>query len=301
MALMCSRCGTQNPDTNRFCQNCGTPLAAPAPTPAMPVGATAASPFTSPPSPPAAYASPPAAAIPGPPAYASPYYQPAMGAPQPGIHRTPWVLIIAVIVALVVVMGGVGTIVAVALANHSTQSAGFESVSSPSPPGSPSPIASPSTQPAGGNSVSNDGESVTIPAGWSVASKDSETVTLESPNGDGSITVGAGPSSPPQTTQQNKDTMDAYFRQKFPDTKPCPGSKVSNGSLGGANGIFWELCFTLTSGAQSVQVGAPLWVGANATGSVFYAVLLETEASNMNAFIAEAKPLLNGGIAWKLK
>ncbi len=24
MALVCARCGTQNPDTNRFCQSCGT-------------------------------------------------------------------------------------------------------------------------------------------------------------------------------------------------------------------------------------------------------------------------------------
>lgn len=312
MAVTCSRCGTQNPDTNRFCQNCGTPLAAPPPSPAVPVGAAAASPFSQPPSPPAAYAAPatyaappaaPPAAIPGPPPYASPYYQPAAGVPQPGIHRTPWVLIIAVIVALVVVMGGVGTIVAFALGNHSSQSAGFQSVSSPSPAVSPSPNGSPSAKPTpgSGNSVSTDGETVTIPAGWSVVNKDSETITLESPNGDGAITIGAGPSNPPQTAQQNKDTMDAAFRQKFPDTKPCPGSKVTNGPLGGANGIFWELCFTLTSGAQSAEVGAPLWVGANAAGTVYYAVLLETEASNMDAFIAESKALLSGGIAWKLK
>ena len=299
MAVLCSRCGTQNPDANRFCMNCGTPLAAPAPTPAVPVGASAASPFTSPPAPAAAYAPPPAA-IPGPPAYASPYYQPAAGGP--GIHRTPWLLIIAVIVALVVVMGGVGTIVAVALGNHSAQNAGFQSVSSPSPAVSPSSNASPSTQPAGGgNSVSNDSETVTIPSGWSVANKDSETVTLESPNGDGGITIGAGTSSPPQTAQQNKDTMDKYFLQKFPDTKACSGSRVSTGSISGENGIFWELCFTLTSGAQSVQVGAPIWVGANASGSIYYAVVLETEASNMDAFIAESKTILNGGIVWKVK
>src|SRR5579859_8298937 len=160
MAVLCSRCGTQNPDANRFCMNCGTPLAAPAPAPAMPVGMAAASPFTQPPAPAAAYAPPPAG-IPGPPAYASPYYQPAMGGPQPGVHRTPWVLIIGVIVALVVVMGGIGTIAAVALGNHSSQNAGFQSVSRPSPAVSSSPNASPSAQPTGSaNSVTNDSETV---------------------------------------------------------------------------------------------------------------------------------------------
>jgi zinc-ribbon domain len=301
MALLCGRCGTQNPDGNRFCQSCGTPLSAPAPQPAVPVGAAAASPFTqSPPGAPA-YVPPPPAAYAGPPAYASPYYTPGPG--QPGVHRTPWVLIIAVIVALVVVMGGIGTVAAFVLASHNTQTSGFNAVSSPSPAVSSSPGHSPSPQPtqAAGNTASNDSLTVTIPSGWSVANKDNETISLESPNGDGAITIGAGESSPPQTAQQNKDTMDKYFLQKFPDTKPCPGSSVANGSISGANGIFWELCFTLTSGAQSVQVGAPLFVGANANGSVYYAVLLETEQSNINQFIAECKPILQGGIVWKLK
>lgn len=46
--MFCSECGTQNPDTNQFCRNCGKPLprrqpaaqpatAAPAPAPAIPV------------------------------------------------------------------------------------------------------------------------------------------------------------------------------------------------------------------------------------------------------------------------
>jgi zinc-ribbon domain len=305
MAVACARCGTQNPDSNRFCQACGTPLAVVAAPPAAPVGATAASPFTQPPPPAVAFPGPPAGAPPGPPAYSSPYYSPTGAGPQPGVHRTPWVLIIGLIVALVIVMGGVGTVIAVALGSHNTQTTGFQSVSSPSPavsakPGqSPSPA--PSTQPLSGSTVSNAGEVVTIPAGWTVLNKDSETVTLQSPNGDGSITIGSGPSSPVQSAQQNKDSMDSYFLQKFPDTKPCPNSKVSNGSLDGANGIFWELCFTLTSGAQSVQVGAPLWVGANGSGGVYYAALLETEASNMDAFIKEATPILDGGIKWNLK
>jgi hypothetical protein len=216
------------------------------------------------------------------------------------------VLIISVIVALVIVMGGVGTVLAFTLGNHNSSSPGFEAVPSPSPAVSPKPGQSPSpsgqpTQPTSGSSVSNNGETVTIPTGWTVLSKDSETVTLESPNGDGAITIGSGQSSPPASAQQNKNDIDTYFLQKYPDTKPCPGSKVTNGSLDGAPGIFWEICFTLTSGAQSVQVGAPLFVGANASGSVYYAVFLETEAPNMATFLNEAKPFLNGGIKWNLK
>jgi hypothetical protein len=306
MALVCARCGTQNPDSNKFCLACGTPLAAPAPPPAMPVGATAASPFTQAPPPAGTYPGPPPGAPPGPPAYASPYYSPTGTGPQPGVHRTPWVLIVGAIVALLVVMAGVGSVLAFTLGNHNSSSPGFGSVPSPSPavsskPGaSPSPSASP-TQVDNGSTASNTGETVTIPTGWTVLSKDSETITLESPNGDGAITIGSGQSSPPASAQQNKNDIDTYFLQKYPDTKPCPGSKVTTGSLDGAQGIFWQICFTLTSGAQSVQVGAPLFVGANASGSVYYAVFLETEQSNLATFINEAKPLLNGGIKWSLK
>src|SRR3979409_552238 len=96
MAVTCARCGTQNPDGNQFCQACGTPLAV-------------------------AVAPPPATALPGPPAapppppggYQSPYYAPSAVGPQPPVHRTPWTLIIAAIVVLVLLMAGCGTAIAV--------------------------------------------------------------------------------------------------------------------------------------------------------------------------------------------
>src|ERR1700674_3164632 len=104
MAVLCARCGTQNPDGNQFCQACGTPLAVTAPVPAVPNAPTAASPF-----PPSAtaysttqagYASPPPGPPAGPPpAFQSPYYAPSTG-PQPQVHRAPWLLIIGVIAAL---------------------------------------------------------------------------------------------------------------------------------------------------------------------------------------------------------
>ncbi len=303
MALVCPRCATQNPDGNSFCMACGSPLNAPPPAPAMPVGATPASPFTEPPAfttpPPTVYAPPPAP----PPVYQSPYYPPATGAIQPPVHRTPWVAIIAVVVVLVLVMAGVGTVLAVGFAHTSNQAASdVKELSSPSPAGSPSPVPSFSPQPtvSSPTSASNAGVAVPLPDGWVVAAQDSESITLVSPSGTGSITIASGSSSPPQSAQQNKVTVDAFFTQQFPDTKSCPGSKTTTGSLNGVPGISWELCFTLTSGAQSVPAAALLFIGANPSGSVYYAMYMLTVASNMPAFSNECGPILKG-IQWKLK
>jgi len=269
----------------------------------MPVGATPASPFTEPPAfttpPPTVYAPPPAP----PPVYQSPYYPPATGAIQPPVHRTPWVAIIAVVVVLVLVMAGVGTVLAVGFAHTSNQAASdVKELSSPSPAGSPSPVPSFSPQPtvSSPTSASNAGVAVPLPDGWVVAAQDSESITLVSPSGTGSITIASGSSTPPQSAQQNKVTVDAFFTQQFPDTKSCPGSKTTTGSLNGVPGISWELCFTLTSGAQSVPAAALLFIGANPSGSVYYAMYMLTVASNMPAFSNECGPILKG-IQWKLK
>ena len=304
MAIACARCGTQNPDGNKFCQACGSPLAAAPQAPAAPVGATPAAPWQTVPYTPAPGQGAPISPPQGPaPAYQSPYYSPAAGGAQPPVHRTPWVIIIAVVVGLVVIMAGCGTVLAFSGFGKNTQPAGsFKSLSSPTPATTPTPRPSPSPTPVigGAGTETNASETVLVPKGWTVLSKDDETITLESPSGDGSITVGSGAQSPPQSAQQNKDQLDAYFRQKFPDTKDCPGTKSSTGDMDGAKGIYWQLCFTVTSSSQSVAIGAPIFVGANASGSVYYAVFLESEVSNMNKFIKEAAPVLDGGIKWKL-
>jgi hypothetical protein len=210
-------------------------------------------------------------------------------------------LIIAVVAGLVVIMAGCGTVLAFSGFGRNSQTGGnFQSLSSPTPATTPTPLPSAAPTPAGNGTETNTSLTVVVPAGWSVVNKDDETITLESPSGDGSITIGSGQSSPPQSAQQNKDQIDQYFREKFPDTKNCPGTRSSTGDLDGAKGIFWQLCFTATSGAQSVAIGAPLFVGANASGSIYYAVFLESEVSNMSAFIKEAHPFLSGGIHWKL-
>lgn len=223
------------------------------------------------------------------------------------VHRTPWVLIIGAIAGLLVVMVACGS--ALALIGHNaanqtnTTGIALPAVPSPTPAGSPgqTPSSSPSPSPAstGASTASNTGETVTVPAGWVVESKDSETVTLTNPNGDGSVTIGSGPSNPKQSVQQNKDTLDKFFLSQYPDTKNCPNSKTTTSSLSGAPGIFWELCFTLSSGGQSIQAGASLFAGANSDGSIYYVGIALTSYANMDNFVTEAAPILKS-IQWKL-
>jgi hypothetical protein len=243
----------------------------------------------------------------GPPAYASPYFAPT--GPAPAVHRTPWMLIIAGVVALVVLMAGCGTALAVigsrasSGSGDSTSGSTFSDLSSPSPASTPTPIASPiptpSTNASGGTNESNDGLTVTLPAGWTVANKDSESIVLTDPDGEGSVTAASGPSSPVQTAQDNKATMDGYFKKNYPDARACPGSTTANSTLNGARGLSYQLCFTLTAGGQAVPAAASLFVGANTSGSVYYVVMIVTRQANLTSYVAKARPVL-ATIRWKL-
>jgi hypothetical protein len=218
------------------------------------------------------------------------------------VHRTPWTLIIAGIVVLVLLMAGCGTAIAV-LGSRSTgtgNNQGGGLLPSPSPAGTPSPVATPTPGTTSNGTASNNGVAVTLPSGWSVVNKDDQSMTITNSAGQGSITIASGPSNPAQTAQQNKDTLDKYFQGKYPDTKNCSGSKTSAATLNGAAGIVWELCFTLTSGGQSVPAAAPMFAGANADGSVYYAILILTSQADVKAFVAAAGPVLDS-IQWKLK
>lgn len=288
MALICARCGSQNPDGNQFCQACGTPLAVAA---------------AQPPAPPSALPGPPASPPPPPsPGYQSPYYAPSAVGPQPPVHRTPWTLIIAAIVVLVLLMAGCGTAIAL-LGNRTTPGNGSNPVGgilpSPSPEGTPTPVGSPTPDTTSAGSASNSGVAFILPAGWTVVNKDDQSITISDANSTGSITIGSGTSNPAQNAQQNKDTVDKFFQSKYPDTKSCTGSKVVNTTLNGAAGIAWELCFTLTSGGQSVPAAAPLFAGANADGSVYYVILILATQTDVNAFVKAASPILDS-IQWKL-
>lgn len=301
MAFTCARCGAQNPDGNQFCQACGTPLTAvgAGPPQAAPTWAVATPPPPQPPTPastapPLAYASPP----PSPVAYASPYYSPTGGAAQAPVHRTPWVLILSAVVALIVVMAGCGTAIALLGTKVSFSGGITTDVPSPTPVGSSSPIASPIA--AQGPTASNNGVTVPVLSGWVVTAKDNETITLADPSGLGAILVASAPSNPRETAQQQKATVDAGLTSKYPDLKTCPNTKTTTGALSGVQGILWQLCYTVVSSGHSLPAAASLFVGTNADGSVYYGVILVTIQSNMQTFTNESAPVLKG-IQWKLK
>ena len=279
MPLACPRCGTQNPDGNAYCQACGTPLTAP-------VAATAG-----------AFAGPPPGMAP-PPAYQSPYYPPS--GPPVAVHRTPWVLIIAGVLVLALVMAGAGTALAV-LSNRNSQSGSNTTVGdipSPTPGITPSPVASP-TSTAQTGLQSNDGFSLNVPSGWAIDSKDNETMVLTDPNGEGSVTVSSGASIPTATAQQNKDIIINTLKTKYPDVRECANTHTSNTTLNGATGLSFTLCFTLTSGSQSVPAAGSLFVGANGGGSVYYLVMVLTIETNLPNYVNAAKPVVQS-VHWKL-
>ena len=316
MALTCARCGAQNPDGNRFCQACGTPLTAAAAgiaaPPTAPPGPPGAYPGA-PPGPPAPYPGPPpgppgpayasplayASPPPVPAGYQSPYYVPGAGAVQAPVHRVPLMLILSAVVVLVLLMAGIGTAIAIIGSHNNNQAGGglASGLPSPSPGGSPSPVGS--SVSTTGTTATNPGLSVPVPAGWSVANKDSESITLVDPNSQGAITVASGLSNPAQSAQQNRDSINKYFTGKYPDAKNCPTSQTTTGALNAASGIFWTLCFTLTSGGQSIPAASSLFVGANSDGGVYYLVELVTQQDNLQSFVSESQPVL-AGIQWKL-
>jgi len=206
-------------------------------------------------------------------------------------------MIIAAVVALVVILAGGGTALAL-IVNRSpnpTANSGTGDLPSPSPGVTPSPIASPTaTSTAGNGTESNDGVTIPLPSGWTVQAKDTETIVLFDPSSSGALTVASGVSNPTQTAQDNKNTIDSFFKSKYPDTKACAGSTTHTGTFNGAPGIFWELCFTLTSGSNSTP--AVLWVvaGANSSGNVYYLVMVSTAPDNLQNFLNEAKPITSG-------
>jgi hypothetical protein len=295
MALGCPRCGTQNPDGNLYCQACGTPLSVPV---AAAVGA--------PPGPPPGFAppafAPPPPGIPppmvAPGGYQSPYYAP--GPPGAPVHRLPWMMIIGGVVALAVVLAGVGTALAL-VGNHSPAAANStvgDAPPTPTPGVSPRPVASPTTTSTTGLE-SNDAFSLNLPSGWSVDSKDNESMVLADPNGQGSVTVASGVSLPTQTAQQNLDTIVNELKAKFPDTRYCSGGSPTGSSLSGAAGLSFTLCFTLTSGANSVPAAAAVFAGANAGGTIYYLAMIVTTQDNLKSYIATAAPVLHS-VHWKL-
>ena len=266
-----------------------------APPTAVPPGTYAASPPVPPQAAPLAYPSPP----PPPAGYLTPYYVPGAGSAQAPVHRVPLTLIISAVVVLVLLMAGIGTAIAIIGSNHNTQTGNgiAGGLPSPSPEGTPSAVGSPVS--AQTTTASNSGETVPVPAGWSVSQPNGETISLIDPSSEGEITVASGLSNPAQSAQQLHDSIDKNLAARYPDVTNCPSGQTKPGTLNGASGLVWTLCFTLTSGGQSLAAVSSLFVGASSSGGVFYLVELVTIQDNLQSFVDEAKPIL-AGITWKL-
>jgi hypothetical protein len=311
MPFTCVHCGAHNRDGNIYCQSCGTPLSAPPPRVAaavapppiaspLPIPGPPPGPLPGrlpgpPPGPPPAFAPP---AVGG--GYHSPYYAPPPGVRAP-VHRTHWTMIIAGVIALVVVMAGAGTALAVLGSRGSpstTTTAITSDLPSPSPGVSQGPVGVPSSSSSAGIASTN-GFTVPVPAGWTVQRKDTESILLYDPDITGSVTVSSGASSPAQTAQDNKNTVDSFFRGQAPDVRNCPNTSVTSSTFNGANGIAWTLCFTLTTAGHSTPATASLFAGANASGSVNYIVMVVTRDGNLPTYLITARPVLQG-VHWKL-
>lgn len=218
--------------------------------------------------------------------YPAPYYAPAP------VHRTPWTMIIAIVVALIVVMGGFGTVFALIANRNSSDAASSSS-------GSPQDTSGSATTANTGPSVSNAGETVPLLPGWTVLSKDTQSVTLGDPGHTGVVTVASGPVNPAQNAEQDMATLNDSLRSKYPDARVCPGTNISVSSFNGERGNYYTLCLTVSSAGRAVPTVASVFVGANADGSVVYLVMSITLEGNLPAFLETAKPVLQG-IQWKL-
>ena len=151
--------------------------------------------------------------------------RPARRSRRPPVHRTPWVLIIG---AIVVLDRGDGRVRHRDRALRHTSTANDAGgvayrCPSPSPAGSPSPMRiADSARPHRHRLPRTTGWRSRCRRAGRWIDKDSESITLSNPNGDGSITIGSGPSSPRQTAQQNKDTVDKFFAEQVPGHQDLP-------------------------------------------------------------------------------
>src|SRR5207302_138612 len=127
------------------------------------------------------------------------------------------------------------------------------------PAGTPSPVGQQTPSKGGANAASTSSVSATVPPGWVATTKD-PVLQVTNPAGTGTIVMSSG-SQTAQSAQQMKDAADQSLINQFPDIKACPNTKTTSGSVGGVSGIWWELCFTSTSGGQSFAGAMTIFVG----------------------------------------
>lgn len=263
MPVACARCRTANPDGNAFCVNCGSALAAvPTAAQAAPLGAPAApippqpmpgampSQQPPPPEPVATQAGP----LYPPTYYANPgqtqFYTPppvAAGGPGP-VHRLSRNALIAIIAAAVLVIAGVGAIVA--LAGKGSKAPVYSPPpvvsSQPVPPTqssvpTPRPTVSP-TQPPGGGGASGAGQPINAGfaqfpalAGFSAQSPQNNSIELDATDNSGQIFVSLEGVTGATTNQQLADALLAIDQKTSPDAARC-SSDQAGPTLAGSGG-----------------------------------------------------------------
>ena len=265
MAISCAGCGTANPDGNAFCQNCGAALAAAPAAPQAPTPAPVAPGAPLPPAVPQASAHP----LPTPvaPAYTPVPSQPPVAAAPPAattagpgaVHRLSRNALFAIIGAAVLVIAGVGAVIALASKPTPhvpvTPHLPAPAVSGPATTAPPTsrPSAAPSSAPTTAPRPSNGGTSAgfaTIPPlpGFTQSDTSSTSVELDANDHSGSVFVELLPSDA-TSNQDLANLLLSSAQQSSPDATQC--KDASTGDLSGAGGqpihaITFFLCKTVT-------------------------------------------------------
>src|ERR1700694_4213942 len=278
MAVFCPNCGTQNPETNLFCQSCGAQLPARAQAPVT----TAAPQPAAPPAP----APAPSPATP-PWAPSSPYYTPTQ--PQT-LRRLPVGLIAGAVVALVILMSGVA-VVAAAIAKGSGNNPQPSPHANLGTGNGPSPI-----PPA--RWWSNPSRCLTPAQGWTVKSKDDTSVLLNHGNPAGVAHFQAVKLS---GSANATDVLQAIFdnlRKQAPDATIC--QQAQDLTAGGVKGLYIVACFTSTpQGGQATKITDLIWGGVNSDGTIAYEFDALSADSDFNNFLNVVNPLQHT-VQWKI-
>ncbi|MBV9100747.1 MAG: zinc ribbon domain-containing protein [Candidatus Dormibacteraeota bacterium] len=247
MATTCARCGTQNPDSNAFCQQCGAPIAA----------AAAAQPPATAPSPPGITPVPPSAAPPPP-------LPPT--APPHAAARLSRNAIIAIAAASLLVVAG--AVIAFAAIKHGPNAP--PSPTSPPRPPSAAPTSAPTARPSaapsataapngGGQTVTADFATIAVPSGTSVANQSQGHVEIDVSGANaGQFFFDAipPPSGVTDTSSLMAQQLSSYqSSQGNTGVDWCPnGGTPSGGQLAGDSGAI-SVQDALICGTASTQNG----------------------------------------------
>jgi zinc ribbon protein len=294
---VCTNCGVQNPDGNRFCQNCGRPLlAAAAPPPPQPMA----------PPPPA----PMAPAPPPPPGYQNPYYAPQPGQAVVASRTSPW-LLIGVVGGLVLFMIIAVAVIAAVLLRPSPTPHPRPVANQTATPGTPAPVGTPTSQPlrtptptptpsrssGGSNVIKTNSFQVNAP-GWKTLHQDNLSVTLLSPQQDGTLQILGGQLKQQSDTKTFLDQYLAQIAQKYPDVKLCLQPKSE--SHGGKDGVIVGACYSYTPQTGSAFPAADvIWASVDSSNNLFsYEVFCQSKDFD-NVYNKEVLPVIaDNSLQW---